>query len=221
MANPSPVSAADRRYALAETNTALLLKRIPGANVNFNGALSGIAQYRGLYGSRVNVLVDGMDIGNACSNNMDAPLHYLPRSFVDTLEVIRGIAPVSAGFETLGGTVVADARQSRFGAGAAVEWHGALAAGAQSVDQGYSGSGLFTLANERHRGHLAASYEAGDDRDFGSGTVRPTAYRRNAFDVGYGVRHEGHEVPSITGAMMEADTALPMDDADRCHLVRV
>jgi hypothetical protein len=44
--------------------------------VNVNGTLAGVAQYRGMFGSRVNVLVDGMDIANACSSNMDAPLHY-------------------------------------------------------------------------------------------------------------------------------------------------
>ena len=142
----SPFAHQSEWSPLAEANTALLLKRVPGANVNFNGALAGVAQYRGMFGARVNVLVDGMDIANACSNNMDAPLHYMPRSFVETLQVVRGISPVSAGMETIGGTVVADSRHSDFTAGDAVEQHGTLAAGAQSVDSGYNASGLFTLA---------------------------------------------------------------------------
>jgi iron complex outermembrane recepter protein len=36
------------------------LRRIPGADVNLNGPLTGIAQYRGLFGDRVNVVMDGM-----------------------------------------------------------------------------------------------------------------------------------------------------------------
>jgi len=31
-------------------DTAVVLKEIPGANVNSNGAITGIAQYRGMYG---------------------------------------------------------------------------------------------------------------------------------------------------------------------------
>ncbi|MGW8311336.1 MAG: hypothetical protein ACWGNB_09770 [Thiogranum sp.] len=40
-------------------DTATLLQRAPGANVNRNGPLTGIAQYRGMFGQRVNALVDG------------------------------------------------------------------------------------------------------------------------------------------------------------------
>jgi iron complex outermembrane receptor protein len=36
-----------------------MVKRLPGANVNRNGIISSIAQYRGLYGHRVNVQLDG------------------------------------------------------------------------------------------------------------------------------------------------------------------
>ncbi len=211
----SPFHLQSQWSPLAETNTALLLKRVPGANVNFNGTLAGIAQYRGMYGARVNVLVDGMDIANACSNNMDAPLHYLPRTFVETLEVVRGISPVSAGMETIGGTVVADARSSRFTDGEAFELHGDLAGAAQSVDGGYSGSGRATLANRAHRLQLGVSHEAGDDRDFGSGTVCPTEYRRTAVDIGYGWRRGAHELAFDYRRNDTSDAgtpALPMDD---------
>ncbi|HPQ87734.1 MAG TPA: TonB-dependent receptor, partial [Gammaproteobacteria bacterium] len=41
-------------------DTPEVLKKIPGANVNRNGPLSGIAQYRGLFGNRVNVQIDNI-----------------------------------------------------------------------------------------------------------------------------------------------------------------
>lgn len=177
---------------LAEPNTALLLKRIPGANVNFNGTLAGVAQYRGLYGARVNVLVDGLAIGNACSNNMDAPLHYMPRSSLENLEVIRGIAPVSSGMETIGGTVRADSRPAQFGADSAFEWHGDFGLGGQSVDSGYAGSGRVSLANERQLFYAGASRDKGDDRRFDDSRIRPTRYQRDAWEAGYGLDLEGH-----------------------------
>ncbi|MEQ8659556.1 MAG: TonB-dependent receptor, partial [Gammaproteobacteria bacterium] len=211
----SPFSADPGLAPLAETNTALLLKRVAGANVNFNGTLAGIAQYRGMYAERVNIDVDGMTIGNACSNNMDAPLHYLPRTFVERLEVIRGIAPVSSGLETIGGTVIARSRSAEFGSAADFEIGGRVAAGGQSVDGGYSASGEVNLVNRQHRLRAAASREHGNNRDFGDGTIRPTRYERNAFDLGYALRL-GSDVLRVdyrrndTG---ETGTpALPMDD---------
>lgn len=200
---------------LAETNTALLLRRVAGANVNFNGTLAGIPQYRGMFGSRVNTAIDGMDIGNACSNNMDSPLHYLPRTFVDHLEVIRGIAPVSGGLETIGGTIVARSRAAEFGDSEALAFSGRLAGGGQSVDNGYSASGDFTAANERFRVRGAASHEAGSHRDFGSGTIRPTRYERTAFDAGAALRLGDGSlgIDYRRNDTTKAGTpALPMDD---------
>lgn len=209
---------------LAETNTALLLRRVAGANVNFNGSLAGIAQYRGMYGDRVNIDMDGMNVGNACSNNMDAPLHYLPRTFVDSLEVVRGITPVSAGLETIGGNVVAHSRNAEFGDSEGFSWSGRLAGGGQSVDGGYAASGEFVVANDHHSLRGAASREQGDNRDFGDGTIRPTRYERNAYDVGYALRAGQHSVGldyrrNDTGRT--GTPALPMDDiysdADLVH----
>ena len=55
---------------------ASLLKKAPGANVNRNGPLTGIAQYRGMYGPRIAVKVDGANIAPSGPNWMDAPLSY-------------------------------------------------------------------------------------------------------------------------------------------------
>jgi iron complex outermembrane receptor protein len=200
---------------LAETNTALLLRRIAGASVNFNGTLAGIAQYRGMSGERVNIDLDGMAVGNACSNHMDAPLHYLPRTFVDRIEVERGIASVSSGMETIGGTVVARSRSGEFGSDDALEGSGQLVLAGQSVDRGYAASGDFAVANERHRLRAAASREQGDARRFPGGRIRATRYERNAFDLGYGLRR-GEASWSVdyrrndTG--LTGTPALPMDD---------
>ncbi len=200
---------------LSETNTALLLRRIPGANVNFNGTLAGIAQYRGLFGSRVNVLVDGMAIGNACSNNMDAPLHYLPRTSLENIEVIRGIAPVSSGIETIGGTVVADSVTPAFGESEKTEIHGTVSLGGQSVDEGYAASGLLSAANETHRLYAGASRERGDDRSYGDSTIHPSEYNRTAAEVGYGLKFGAHEFSADYRRNDTGKTgtpALPMDD---------
>src|SRR5690606_20978728 len=57
-------------------DTAELLKQLPGSNLNANGLLTGIAQYRGLYGDRVAVSIDGLRTLTGGPNGMDAPLSY-------------------------------------------------------------------------------------------------------------------------------------------------
>jgi iron complex outermembrane receptor protein len=76
----------------ATADSAALLKRIPGADVNDNGPLSGQVQYRGMFGTRMNVRVGGAFIVPGGPNWMDTPLHYAPRPLIQNLEVERGIA---------------------------------------------------------------------------------------------------------------------------------
>lgn len=84
-----------------------MAEKLPGASVNRNGPLTSIAQYRGLFGDRVNTLVDGVRISQAGPNSMDSPLSYIAASQLDNLTLYRGIAPVSSGIETIGGTIEA------------------------------------------------------------------------------------------------------------------
>ncbi|RZV33396.1 MAG: TonB-dependent receptor, partial [Chromatiales bacterium] len=58
-------------------DTATILKEIPGANVNANGPVTGIAQYRGMYGDRISVVIDHLGVVSGGPNAMDAPLSYV------------------------------------------------------------------------------------------------------------------------------------------------
>lgn len=171
----------------AAPDTADLLRRAPGANVNANGPLTGIVQYRGMYGDRLNVLVDGISIAPGGPNAMDPPLSYIPRERLKDIVVVRGIAPVSSGDETIGGTIMANSKEGHFTEGKQFQFHGNAEAGAHSVDGGYSASGMAVLSNENQRMHVAATRSAGDDRDFAGGTITPSRYERNVYDLGYGL----------------------------------
>jgi len=176
-------------------DTAALLKRVPGANINRNGPLTGIASYRGQYGARVNTVVDGMSWKEVGPNSMDPPLSHVPASLTETLTVYRGIAPVSSGIETTGGTIVAESRKSKFGQGADFESHGVGTIGYSSVDDGLTASVFTEYSNENHRLHLSRSLEKGSDYEFdGSDTVDPSQYDRDAYIVGYGFRQGVHDV---------------------------
>jgi len=195
-------------------DTASLLHKVPGANVNRNGALTGIAQYRGLYGDRVNVKVNGITVQEGCPNGMDTPLSFIPGAQLDSIEVIRGIAPVSSGLETLGGTMRATSIRPAFGSGDDLESHGSLRlSGATANDSGAAGV-LAGLANRTHRVHVAGSREVGDDIEFNGGTIRPSGYARNSYALGYGFRQSGHEAALDASHIDTGSTgtpSLPMD----------
>jgi len=59
-------------------DTAALLERVPGANVNRNGPLTGVPQYRGMSGNRVNVAIDGANMKEVGPNSMDPSLSHVP-----------------------------------------------------------------------------------------------------------------------------------------------
>ena len=92
-------------YAIPSSDIADLLKSIPGANVNANGPVSKIAQYRGLYGDKIATSVDGLSFSGAGPNAMDAPLSYGSPLTTESIEMTRGISAVSSGVDTIGGSL--------------------------------------------------------------------------------------------------------------------
>ena len=86
-----------QRKPFATSDTADLLRRVPGAHVNVNGPITGMAQYRGMFGQRLNVRLNGTPVEPGGPNWMDPPLQYMPRSLLKSIKVIRGVAPVSTG----------------------------------------------------------------------------------------------------------------------------
>ncbi|WP_431065309.1 TonB-dependent receptor plug domain-containing protein [Methylotuvimicrobium sp.] len=174
-------------------DAAHLLMRVPGANVNGLGPLSGIAQYRGLFGDRVNVDFKGMNYKPACTNSMDAPLSHVPAGMTSLLKVYRGIAPVSSGIETIGGAIVQETKRPEFTEeGEPIDWTGKFSAGFNSVNDGWYGALYNGLANENHRIHAYGSKEFGNHFEFPGGANIPTKHDREAAEVGYGFRYEDH-----------------------------
>ena len=198
-------------------DTAALLRRAPGANVNRNGPLTGIAQYRGMYGDRVNVMVNGIRINTGGPNGMDPALSYIPRNQLQSLEVIRGIAPVSSGAETIGGTIIANGRTGEFGSSERMTPSIDFTGGGATVNDSGNGSVLGSFASLNHRLHVNGSRERGGNIEFGDGKIRPTRHERNNFGGGYGFRTGAHEF-SLDISRNETDPtgtpALPMDIID-------
>ena len=198
-------------------DSASLLRQAPGASVNRNGPLTGIAQYRGMFGDRVNIQIDGMHTLGACPNGMDQPLSYLPASQLESLSVIRGIAPVSSGAETIGGSIQASSRRSRFSPDDSVTPSLEINAGAASVNTSRYLDTMAAVANRSNRLHAYGSRETGGNYKFPGGSVRPTRFERDTFGGGYGWRSGKHEVSLDLRRNETGPTgtpSLPMDIVD-------
>ncbi len=199
---------------VAPPDTGQLLRRMPGANVNKNGELTGIAQYRGMSGNRMNVSINDAHISSGGPNAMDAPLHYAPVALLESLTINRGITPVSAGQETIGGNVEAETYQGDFTASRDFELQSRAYFGAQSVSEGMVASGFFAMANRNNILRTFLMKEKADDSDFGNGEITPSEYDRERFDLGYSHTRGDHTFTADYARNETGDAgtaALPMD----------
>jgi iron complex outermembrane receptor protein len=98
----------------ATGDTASLLRDVPGVSLGGAGGVSSLPSIRGLGDDRLRIQVDGMDLIASCPNHMNPPLSYLDPQQVEALTVYPGVAPVSLGGDSIGGTVVARTRSPRF-----------------------------------------------------------------------------------------------------------
>lgn len=196
-------------------DTASLLTKVPGANINKNGAITGIAQYRGLYGDRVSINIDHAPSLTGGPNAMDTPLSYTPPMLLKSLEVHRGLAPVSVAQESLGGHMTANLDRGNFSTGNEAEFSGGIFSRFNSTSDGFSNALKSVVANKNHKVSILASHDEGDETRFDSNDeIGGTQYRRSRYDVSYGWQNDSTVVEVFAGKLDTRDTgtpALPMD----------
>ena len=211
ISDTSELTTSDRMLAAPDAGE--LLRRLPGANINKNGELTGIAQYRGMFGNRVNVAINGMPISSGGPNAMDSPLHYAPLAMLEAITLHRGITPVSLGLETIGGSLEASTFKGDF-KGPDFEFNSKIYLGGQTLNNGDVANAFFTLANEQHLFRANLLQESGDDSDFSGGTITPSSYERERFDIGYGFKTGKHVFNfdyAVNNTGDAGTPALPMD----------
>lgn len=100
----------------ATSDTASLLRDVPGVALQGAGGTSSLPIIHGLADDRLRIQVDGMDFIASCPNHMNPPLSYVDPTNVGKLKVWAGITPVSVGGDSIGGTIVAETRPAEFAA---------------------------------------------------------------------------------------------------------
>lgn len=162
-----PVTPADRART---SDTAALLAEMPGASLQQNGGVSSLPYLHGLGDDRLRIKVDGMDLISACPNHMNTPLSYIDPSNVRALSAVAGVAPVSSGGDSIGGTIVVNSAPAEFAKSGGVLVMGSAGAYYRSNGNGAGANLSATAANEyfslRYSGSLAQSDNYHSARDF-------------------------------------------------------
>jgi len=212
---PGSFIAAPTRATPNEPDATQILKLVPGGDVVSNGPITGQVQYRGMFGDRINVLIDDAFISPGGPNWMDAPLHYATRPILDHIEMDLGIASVSSGSESIGGTTRAVLKSSEFADADELDVGGELEVGGRTADKSFAGGGIVSAASENHRFHVLGSAELGQDyRVGGGGRVEPSEYQRYQYGGGYGMKAGDHQVGldyRYNDTKESGTPALPMD----------
>lgn len=89
----------------ASSDTASLLRGLPGVSLFGAGGVSSLPSVHGLSDDRLRIQVDGMDLVSSCGNHMNPPLSYIDPTRVGSVRLFAGITPVSVGGDSIGATI--------------------------------------------------------------------------------------------------------------------
>lgn len=211
-------SAIDHSYAQGKTTTPDLadwLKSIPGANVNRNGPVTGIAQFRGLYGDRVSTTIDGQVIIGAGPNAMDTPLSYSTPLMVESMTTYRGIAPVSAGMNTLGGAIDVKMRKAEINHQQGLSANGDIQTGYRFGNEASTFAAVTNLSKGDIGLMIYGNAQQGDNFEDGDNNkITPTEFSKQQY--GLDMRYDNNDVETgfayhYTDTTDSGTPALPMD----------
>ena len=154
---------------VASSDTATILTKIPGLNVQSAGGISNLPVMRGLADNRLRILVDGVDSIASCPNSMNSPLSYIAPSAIDKTTVYAGVTPVSVGGNSIGGTIVVETAEPIFSTDSDILTSGEIGTFYRSNGDAYGANLSTTAANDQlsltYKGSFAQAdnYKAGGD----------------------------------------------------------
>ncbi|MEP0315081.1 MAG: TonB-dependent receptor [Hyphomonas sp.] len=164
-----------------------LIARTPGAARIGNGEMSGQMQYRGLFGPRLNLRIDGHSFASGGPNLMDPALHYAPTPLVAAVHIDRGISPVSEG-PGIGGGADAIFKRTDYSNSSEATLGYDLTIGGRTVNDSLSTGGIIGASTDTWRANLLGAYEEGGDTAYKDGTIGGSEFQRSIQGLSTGLR---------------------------------
>lgn len=203
----------------ASSDTASLLRNLPGVSLQGAGGVSSLPSVHGLSDDRLRIQVDGMDLVSSCGNHMNPPLSYIDPTRVGSVRLFAGVTPVSVGGDSIGATIQVSSPAPEF----AAPGQGRMVKGQAGSFYRSNGDGMgahlsATYATEqtslRYDGSTAQSDNYQAARDFkaagpaasdkptqwlGGDVVGSSSYKTRNHALSYALRNENHLVEMRLG----------------------
>ncbi|KVZ48138.1 TonB-dependent receptor [Burkholderia ubonensis] len=182
------------RQPLPASDGADYLKTIPGFASIRSGGTNGDAVLRGMFGSRLNILANGMPTLGACPGRMDAPTSYIAPESYDKLTVVKGPQTVLYGPGASAGTVLFERTTRRFDK-PGMRFDGSLVGGSfgrndQNID--------VTAGTPDVYGRVTANHAHSDDYKDGNGRTVPSQWDKWNADAALGWTPDDHTGVELT-----------------------
>ncbi|WP_321868856.1 TonB-dependent copper receptor [Burkholderia ubonensis] len=182
------------RQPLPASDGADYLKTIPGFASIRSGGTNGDAVLRGMFGSRLNILANGMPTLGACPGRMDAPTSYIAPESYDKLTVVKGPQTVLYGPGASAGTVLFERTTRRFDK-PGMRFDGSLVGGSfgrndQNVD--------VTAGTPDVYGRVTANHAHSDDYKDSNGRTVPSQWDKWNADAALGWTPDDHTRVELT-----------------------
>lgn len=183
------------------SDTAAMLCDTPGVSLYSSGGVSSLPVIHGMADDRVSVLVNGMSLQSACGNHMNPPLSYLDPSAVGAIRIMAGITPVSAGGDSIGGTIEVQSSPLEFALpGQRLATHGGVSAYHRTNGVVNGGSAWLTAATGNFAFGYTASYVNANDYKDGAGMmVKSTFYESENHALQLAARRGNHLFTAALG----------------------
>ncbi len=181
---------------LGASDTASLLSGVPGVALQTGGGLSSLPILHGMADDRNATLVDGVPLTSTCPNHMNPAMSYIAPGAVGQMRVIAGVAPVSAGGDSIGGVITVDPAKPMFAqAGETMATHGSVGTFYRSNNRDIGTNGDVTVATQALSLGYAGSWERARDGHDGNGDpILASKFESQSHNLTFAARNDAGEL---------------------------
>ncbi|HEX5363682.1 MAG TPA: TonB-dependent copper receptor [Gallionella sp.] len=178
------------------------LKTIPGFSVIRKGGTDGDPVFRGMAGSRLNILLDGEQILGGCGGRMDPPTAYVFPAAYERITLLKGPQTVLYGPGNSAGTVLFERSSKREAAG--VKGNGSLMLGSFGRNDEMAEA---RAVSESAYLRVGGTRSQANDYQDGSGNAVHSAYNRWSGNAALGWTPDDNTRLELTAAKSDGKAA--------------